>query len=284
MNTHRRDMRAVTPVVRIGRNAAGAAITAGLLVGGGSAALAEGQPATAGTAPQVAPQEAPAAAGVAIPTVAGATAGTAASGTGSKSLAKLSIKPAAPKVEKVQDDEKDSSSSTRRGASERTTEKSSSTRDDSNDADRTSSSRSSDDESSSEKSSKSSDEAKDDSSSSEDSSSAPAPSSSIVETARNGIGVPYKWAGSTRSGWDCSGFTSWVYAQHGIDLPHSASGQKSMGRVISKSEARPGDLVYTPGHVGIYAGGNKIIDAGNSARVTSERQMWSASWTYVRVG
>lgn len=280
MNTHRRDMRAVTPVVRIGRNAAGAAITAGLLVGGGSAALAEGQPATAGSAPQVAPQEAPAVTSAIPPTQALDLSGAQAwaYGTGS-GVNNLSIK-----AEKVQDDEKDSTSSTRRGASERTTEKSSSTRDDSNDADRTSSSRSSDDESSSEKSSKSSDKAKDDSSSSEDSSSAPAPSSSIVETARNGIGVPYKWAGSTRSGWDCSGFTSWVYAQHGIDLPHSASGQKSMGRVISKSEARPGDLVYTPGHVGIYAGGNKIIDAGNSARVTSERQMWSASWTYVRVG
>lgn len=107
--------------------------------------------------------------------------------------------------------------------------------------------------------------------------------SSIVATARNGIGVPYVYAGSSTSGWDCSGFTQWVYAQHGVSLPHSASAQKNAGTVISKSEARPGDLVYTPGHVGIYAGNGTIIDAGSSGGKTTERSMWDANWTYVRI-
>ncbi|CAM3937829.1 NlpC/P60 family protein [Helcobacillus massiliensis] len=108
--------------------------------------------------------------------------------------------------------------------------------------------------------------------------------SSILATARSGIGTPYVWAGSTPSGWDCSGFTSWVYAQHGIHLPHSAAGQVAGAKRISASEARPGDLVYTPGHVGIYAGNGKIVDAGRSGKLTTERKLWNANWSYYRVG
>lgn len=91
------------------------------------------------------------------------------------------------------------------------------------------------------------------------------------------------WGGSSTSGWDCSGFTAWVYAQHGISLPHSDSGQKSMGRVISKSEARPGDLIWKPGHIGIYAGGDMMIDAGNKRVGTSERHIYSGNWQYIRI-
>src|SRR5699024_5623123 len=99
-------------------------------------------------------------------------------------------------------------------------------------------------------------------------SSAPAPSaakgSSILATARSGIGTPYVFGGTSTSGWDCSGFVQWVYAQHGIDLPRGANAQAAAGTVIPRSEAKPGDLVYKPGHIGIYAGGNKFVDAGNS--------------------
>ena len=45
----------------------------------------------------------------------------------------------------------------------------------------------------------------------------------------------------------------------------------------------PGDLVYKPGHIGIYAGGNQFVDAGNSRVDTSERNIYSGSWTFIRI-
>ena len=76
----------------------------------------------------------------------------------------------------------------------------------------------------------------------------------------------------------------WVYAQHGISLPRGAADQAAAGTVIPRSEARPGDLVYKPGHIGIYAGGNQFVDAGNSRVDTSERNIYSGSWTFIRIG
>ncbi len=92
------------------------------------------------------------------------------------------------------------------------------------------------------------------------------------------------FGGTSPSGWDCSGFVQWVYAQHGISLPRGASDQAAAGRVIPRSEARPGDLVYKPGHIGIYAGGNQFVDAGNSRVDTTERKIYSGNWTFIRVG
>jgi len=126
------------------------------------------------------------------------------------------------------------------------------------------------------------------SSSEEQEESAPAPSAakggSILATARSGIGTPYVYGGTSPSGWDCSGFVQWVYAQHGISLPRGAGDQAAAGTVIPRSEARPGDLVYKPGHIGIYAGGNQFVDAGNSRVDTSERNIYSGSWTFIRIG
>lgn len=107
--------------------------------------------------------------------------------------------------------------------------------------------------------------------------------SAVVETARRGIGVRYRSGGTTTSGWDCSGFTQWVFAQHGVSLPHSASAQKRLGRKVPKGAAVPGDLVVWPGHVGVYAGGNQVIDAGNRCVNTSQRKVWGRP-TYVRIG
>ncbi|GAA1724101.1 C40 family peptidase [Brachybacterium phenoliresistens] len=97
---------------------------------------------------------------------------------------------------------------------------------------------------------------------------------SIVDAARQYIGVDYDWAGSSPSGFDCSGLVKYVYGQFGIDLPHSSSKQAHGGTRISQSQAQPGDLVVWPGHIGIYAGNNKVVDAGSSKGSVSERTIW----------
>lgn len=107
----------------------------------------------------------------------------------------------------------------------------------------------------------------------------------LLATARTGIGVPYVWAGSTTSGWDCSGFTLWVYAQHGVSLPHSSAAQAAMGTPVSQAEAQVGDLVHWPGHVGIYAGDGKVVDAGRSPMSTTERPIWgNPTFTHIESG
>ena len=109
----------------------------------------------------------------------------------------------------------------------------------------------------------------------------------IVNAARAQIGVRYVWGGSSpSSGFDCSGLVYHAYNQAGTKLPRkTAKGYVFGGRIISKSEAKPGDLVaYTGndyGHVGIYVGNGKIIDASGSRQRVVERSMWNAPHVFV---
>lgn len=114
--------------------------------------------------------------------------------------------------------------------------------------------------------------------------SAPAPAHSatnsqqaIVDAARSQVGVSYSW-GTSKPGvsFDCSGLSSYAYAQAGIDLPRTSSQQVAAGTTISKSEAQPGDLVVWPGHLGIYAGGDTVIDAGRTPGAVTERTIWGS--------
>ncbi|MDN5712036.1 MAG: NlpC/P60 family protein, partial [Brevibacterium aurantiacum] len=85
----------------------------------------------------------------------------------------------------------------------------------------------------------------------------------VMGWAAKGVGTPYVYGGTSQSGWDCSGYTSWVYSKVGVNLPRSSGAQKAAGQVVSQSEAKPGDLIWHPGHVGIYAGGGQMYDAGS---------------------
>ncbi|OPX91484.1 NlpC/P60 family protein [Pelotomaculum sp. PtaB.Bin117] len=91
---------------------------------------------------------------------------------------------------------------------------------------------------------------------------------SVVSFAEGFLGTPYVWAGSSPRGFDCSGFTSYVYGQFGVSLPHAADRQFNEGYQVSQLKA--GDLVFFstyergPSHVGIYIGDNRFIHASSS--------------------
>ena len=89
--------------------------------------------------------------------------------------------------------------------------------------------------------------------------------SGIAATAAKYVGVPYVWGGNTPSGWDCSGFVKYVYAQHGINIARGTSAIRGSGQFVRTSSPKPGDLVFQNGggHVGIYLGGGKMIGAQN---------------------
>ncbi len=111
--------------------------------------------------------------------------------------------------------------------------------------------------------------------------------------ARKQLGAPYSYGGTSPRGFDCSGFTRWVYSGHGASLPHSSSAQFSLGRygknkrVWKRSKLEVGDLVFhnTSGsgvsHAGIYIGRGKFISSTSSSgvRVSSlYDSYWGPRW------
>lgn len=106
--------------------------------------------------------------------------------------------------------------------------------------------------------------------------------SSIVATAKHYLGLPYRSGGSTPAGFDCSGFTSYVYRQYGIYIPRTSSGQGSVGGYVAKSDLRAGDLVVFSGHVGIYVGNNRFIHSprpGKSVQISSlSESYWRSTY------
>ncbi len=106
----------------------------------------------------------------------------------------------------------------------------------------------------------------------------------VVGIAMNYLGVPYVWGGASPSGFDCSGFTMYVYAQVGISLPHNAAMQYGMGSAVGREFLQPGDLVFFNGlgHVGLYIGGGQFIHAPHTGDVVKISSLtdWYAS-TYV---
>lgn len=91
------------------------------------------------------------------------------------------------------------------------------------------------------------------------------------------LGVRYLWAGTTTKGFDCSGFTQYIFAQFDIDLSHSSRGQATKGTKVAKSDLRAGDLVFfnTGGsgisHVGVYVGEGYFVHSANKTGVTKSK-------------
>ncbi|MGM0843739.1 MAG: cell wall-binding repeat-containing protein [Bacillota bacterium] len=116
-------------------------------------------------------------------------------------------------------------------------------------------------------------------------------SDGIVQTAKKYLGTPYKWGGTTPSGFDCSGYLRYVYGQHGINVARTTTDIWNQGTRVSQPAV--GDIVvfetYKPGpsHVGMYIGNNEFIHSGNrGVEITSmSNSYWKPRYLgSVRVG
>ncbi|MDI6874911.1 MAG: C40 family peptidase [Actinomycetota bacterium] len=97
----------------------------------------------------------------------------------------------------------------------------------------------------------------------------------VVQEAGKFLGVPYVYGGATPSGFDCSGLVQYVFRKFGVELPHYTVTQAQRGTPVSRSELRPGDVIFFGEnggrgflyHVGIYIGGNRFIHAPHTGDV-----------------
>ena len=110
----------------------------------------------------------------------------------------------------------------------------------------------------------------------------------IVSRAAKYKGVPYVFGGTTTKGFDCSGYTMYIYQQFGVYLPHGATDQLSYGTAVGFGELQPGDLVFfvgtydTPGvsHVGFYVGDGMLLHCGDPIQYTSLNSNYWQSHLY----
>jgi cell wall-associated NlpC family hydrolase len=115
---------------------------------------------------------------------------------------------------------------------------------------------------------------------------APAPASAgVLGIAASLAGIPYLYGGTTTAGFDCSGFTQYVFNRVGISLPRTAEQQRQATTPVSNPQ--PGDLVFfgVPAyHNGIYAGDGMMWDAPRTGKTVGQHSIWSGTVTYGRVG
>ncbi|MBS6072997.1 MAG: C40 family peptidase [Actinomyces urogenitalis] len=104
----------------------------------------------------------------------------------------------------------------------------------------------------------------------------------LIDYGMQFLGVPYVWGASSPTAFDCSGFVSYVYASIGVSIPHQSSAIRNMAgaSVVSASEAQAGDIMWWPGHVGLYAGDGMVLESVPGG--VTYRAVWGSP-TYLRV-
>ena len=102
-----------------------------------------------------------------------------------------------------------------------------------------------------------------------------------VSIAMQYIGIAYAYGGSSpATGFDCSGLVKYVYAQLGVELPHSSSSMVATGYQVSSPI--PGDIVWTQGHVSLYAGDGMVVEAANYGSPVRHTEQWQDYAVYIR--
>ncbi len=99
------------------------------------------------------------------------------------------------------------------------------------------------------------------------------------------IGVPYVFGGQTPAGFDCSGLVVHVFRQLGVELPHQSTRIRDSARTvrIARADARPGDIIWTPGHVSIYLGNGQLVEAVSPGRPLRTHRVWQTNPMFLRV-
>lgn len=111
----------------------------------------------------------------------------------------------------------------------------------------------------------------------------------VLAEAKRHVGRPYRYGASGPSAFDCSGYTMYVYRKAaGKKLPHKAHSQQRYGRAVSKSAARPGDLIVIRSgsygtHAGVYAGGGYMYDAPHPGTKVGKHKIWSRNYVVRRI-
>ena len=113
----------------------------------------------------------------------------------------------------------------------------------------------------------------------------------VADLAEQYVGSPYRWGGASPSGFDCTGFVMWVYAQFGVALPHNEAGQLASGPSVSTDDLQPGDVLvfantYRRGlsHTGIYVGDGKFVHAADERHGVMVSSLWDGYWAPRLVG
>ena len=102
-----------------------------------------------------------------------------------------------------------------------------------------------------------------------------------ISIAMQYIGIAYAYGGSSpATGFDCSGLIKYVYAQLGVELPHSSSSMVATGYQVSSPI--PGDIVWTQGHVSLYAGSGMVVEAANYGSPVRYTEQWQDYAVYIR--
>ncbi|MBN6186708.1 C40 family peptidase [Aneurinibacillus sp. BA2021] len=118
---------------------------------------------------------------------------------------------------------------------------------------------------------------------------ASASSESLVSKAISVLGTPYKWGGTSKSGFDCSGFLNYVYKSEKISLPRTANAMYQRGQAVSRSQLRTGDLVFfktssraAVTHAGMYLSGGRFIHSSSSQGVSissiNDKYYWGSRY------
>jgi cell wall-associated NlpC family hydrolase len=96
-------------------------------------------------------------------------------------------------------------------------------------------------------------------------------------------GKPYRWGSTGPNSFDCSGLVGYAFRAAGKNLPRTSAGIRAATKPVPRSAAVPGDLIYSPGHIGIYAGNGKMVDSPRAGKTVSLRPIYARSYEIRRV-